>query len=66
MESGSQASEPAERTSSQGLANIIGAVIAILTLIVPIFAIANFSSASYDQLLQSPTRLLPGARDTQD
>lgn len=60
MESGSQASEPGERTS-QKLANVVGTLIALLTLTVPIFAIAHFSSASYEPLLQSPSQLLPRA-----
>ncbi|HEY9642588.1 MAG TPA: hypothetical protein V6C57_19030 [Coleofasciculaceae cyanobacterium] len=44
MEPGSQASNPTERTS-QSLANVIGTLIALLTLTVPIVAIAHFSSA---------------------
>jgi hypothetical protein len=65
MESGSQVNEPPGRTS-QRLASLVGTLIALITLIVPIFAIAHFSSASYEQLLQSPTQLLPRARDTED
>lgn len=65
MESGSQVSDPVERTS-QRLAHLLGTVIALLTLIVPIFAIANFSSARYEQLIQAPARLLPESREVQD
>jgi hypothetical protein len=45
MESGSRADNPPEQ-SSHTLANLIGTLIAFLTLAVPVFAIAHFSSAS--------------------
>lgn len=65
MESGSQSTDPAERTP-QRLANIVGTLIAFLTLAVPLFSIAHFSSASYDQLMQSPAQLLPDPGELQD
>ncbi|NJR65054.1 MAG: hypothetical protein HC772_06600 [Leptolyngbyaceae cyanobacterium CRU_2_3] len=43
MEPGSQASDPPER-AFQSLANVMGTLIALLTLTVPIAAIAHFSS----------------------
>ncbi|HEY9696597.1 MAG TPA: hypothetical protein V6D10_05005 [Trichocoleus sp.] len=45
MESGSQTGDPPERTT-QRVADVIGTLIALLTLFVPIFAIAHFSSVS--------------------
>jgi hypothetical protein len=47
MDSGSQADQPPERTSSR-LANVFGTLIALLTLTLPIIAIAYFSSANAD------------------
>lgn len=62
MESGSSQADPAEH-SPQKLATAIGTLIALLTLAVPIFAIAQFSSNKPDQLLQSPPQFLPNARE---
>jgi hypothetical protein len=45
MESGSQGDHPAQGTS-QGFASFIGAVIALLTLSVPLMMIAYFSSGA--------------------
>ncbi|NJR58427.1 MAG: hypothetical protein HC769_05925 [Cyanobacteria bacterium CRU_2_1] len=59
MESGSQADEPAERTP-QRLASFIGVLIALLTLTVPIFAIALFSSTDNSPWPPS-TEILPGS-----
>jgi hypothetical protein len=52
MESGSQASEPPERASVR-IADVVGTLIALLTLSVPIATIAHFSSVNA-QSLQSP------------
>jgi len=71
MESGSQSSSSQSNDppgqSPQKLANIIGTLIAVLTLAAPLFSIARFSSPSYkpsyDLMLQypiqSPVQLLP-------
>lgn len=61
MESSSQASEPPERTSHK-LANFIGTLIALLTLAVPLVAIAHFSSID-TQPWRTPAQLLPRSRD---
>jgi hypothetical protein len=65
MESGSQSNPPGDRTP-QRLANIVGTLIAFLTLAVPIFSIAHFSSVSDDPLIQSPAQLLPDAGKIQN
>ncbi|MGF1498728.1 MAG: hypothetical protein ACFB8W_18160 [Elainellaceae cyanobacterium] len=53
MDSGSQTDKPPQERSHT-LANIIGTLIALLTLIAPVLAIASFSNTSND-LLRSPT-----------
>jgi hypothetical protein len=55
MESGSQAGD-GERTS-QPLANLMGALIALLTLAVPIVSIAHFSSVDL-AVWHTPTQVL--------
>ena len=60
MEPGSQA-EPAEHSSPK-FATAIGTLIALLTLIVPIYTIAQFSASKTEQILQSPAQLLPNNR----
>jgi hypothetical protein len=52
MDSGSRADNPPERTYSR-LANIIGTLIALLTLTLPIVVIAHFSSISSEPLPSS-------------
>lgn len=64
--SGSQSNDPPGQAPHR-LANIIGALIAVLTLAVPLFSIARFSSPSYEPSydlilqysIQSPVQLLP-------
>lgn len=62
MESGSQGESPLKATPQDfenlTLANFVGAVIALLTLFVPLFAIAHFSSLT-EQNWQPPAQLLP-------
>ena len=61
MESGSQSGDPPERVSHR-LADVVGTIIALLTLTVPIVAIAHFSSVSYDNW-QPPANLMPQVRE---
>lgn len=61
MEPGSQASEPAERPSAK-FADLVGGIIALLTLTVPLFAIAHFSSVKTPSL-QPPAQLLSPPRN---
>lgn len=60
--SGSQSNDPPGQTRHR-LANIIGTLIAVLTLAVPLFSIARFSSPSYepsyDLMVNPPVQLLP-------
>lgn len=65
MESSSRASSSVERTShklaNHTLANLMGTVIGLLTLTVPLFAIAQFSSIN-PQPWQASTPLIPDVR----
>ncbi len=60
MEPGSQA-EPAEH-SPHTFATAIGTLIALLTLVVPIYTIGQFSASRTDQLMRSPAQLLPNMK----
>ena len=57
MESASQSDNPPEQPSGS-LANLIGFVVAFLTLFLPVFAIAHFSSSRTDLIENSPYPLL--------
>ncbi|NJO73884.1 MAG: hypothetical protein HC833_09125 [Leptolyngbyaceae cyanobacterium RM1_406_9] len=61
MESGSRTDNPPGRTSHR-LANIIGTLIALMTLTIPVFAIAHFSSDSVE-IWQPSTYPLLRSRD---
>ncbi|MCU0524781.1 MAG: hypothetical protein MUF72_08135 [Elainella sp. Prado103] len=65
MESSSRASSSVERTSYKlanlKLANFVGTVIALLTLTVPLFAIAHFSSVESPELRTAPP-LIPDVK----
>lgn len=65
MESGSQLSDPANQPPL-GIANIVGTLIAVLTLVVPIFSISHFSSDGYDSIVQPPAQLFPDSKNTED
>ncbi|WP_143467601.1 hypothetical protein [Leptolyngbya ohadii] len=54
MESGSRASEPPERATLR-VADVVGTLIALLTLLVPIVTIAHFSSVSAESLQSPPS-----------
>ncbi|MDX2215074.1 MAG: hypothetical protein SFY66_17435 [Oculatellaceae cyanobacterium bins.114] len=56
MESGSRTENPPGRTYSR-FADVIGTLIALLTLIMPIMAIAHFSSVESSVLLSPPANL---------
>jgi hypothetical protein len=58
MESGSQPDLP-PNPSSQRLASLVGTFIALLTLAVPLLAIAYFSSSSLDLWQPTPVRIVP-------
>jgi hypothetical protein len=60
MEPGSRASSSVERTSLK-LANLLGTVMALLTLTVPLFAIAYFSP-TVQAGWQSSGQLLPSVK----
>lgn len=66
MESSSRASSSVERTSYKlanfKFANFMGTVIALLTLTVPLFAIAHFSSIDSPDLQAAP-QLIPNVRE---
>jgi hypothetical protein len=62
MESGSQAENPPGR-SSQKLADIIGTAIALLTLTLPLVAIAHFSTVNVDLLPPTPAYPLSQSSD---
>jgi|GEM_PF-2811228 len=53
MDSSSQPDKPPQETS-QALANLVGTLIALLTLVAPILAIAAFSSPA-SEWIQSPS-----------
>lgn len=57
MEPGSRASSSVGQTSYK-FANLMGTIIALLTLTVPLFAIAHFSSAN-QQFWRPQTPLVP-------
>ena len=65
MESSSRASSSVERTSHKfanlKLANLMGTVIALLTLTVPLVAIGYFSSPN-QPTWQTPAQLIPNVR----
>lgn len=63
MEPGSRVSGSIRSTKSSPhkLANIMGTAVALLTLTVPLFAIAHFSSPN-QQTWQTPAQLLPSVR----
>jgi hypothetical protein len=48
------------QSSPHKLANVMGTVVALLTLTVPLFTIAHFSSPQ--QTWQTPAQLLPSVR----
>ncbi|HEY9763799.1 MAG TPA: hypothetical protein V6D07_14805 [Trichocoleus sp.] len=53
MESASQSDIPPQESSSR-LSSLLGIVVAILTLTLPVFAIAHFSSARMDAIEAAP------------
>ncbi|NJL85298.1 MAG: hypothetical protein HC886_03915 [Leptolyngbyaceae cyanobacterium SM1_1_3] len=57
MESASQSDKTPEHSHSR-LSSLIGFVIALTTLVLPMFAIAHFSSAKIDILDQPSYRIL--------
>jgi hypothetical protein len=61
MEPGSTPADHAAQQNSQKLANVIGTLIALLTLAVPLLAIVHFSSGSSGNW-QTPGQLSPVSR----
>ncbi|NEQ34727.1 MAG: hypothetical protein F6K04_27855 [Leptolyngbya sp. SIO4C5] len=57
MESASQSDNPPEHPHSR-LSSLIGFVIALTTLVLPMFAIAHFSSAKVDVFEQPAYQIL--------
>ncbi|MBD2310919.1 hypothetical protein H6G20_04375 [Desertifilum sp. FACHB-1129] len=62
MESGSEPASPFGKTHNHRLADIIGTAIALLTLTLPLFAIAYYSSSSVE-VFPPATYPLPRARE---
>jgi hypothetical protein len=58
MEPGSTSADIAAKQNSQKLANVIGTLIALLTLAVPLLAIVHYSSGSSGNW-QAPAQLSP-------
>ncbi|HEY9619626.1 MAG TPA: hypothetical protein V6C78_04610 [Crinalium sp.] len=56
MESGSRADNPPGRTSNR-LADVVGTLIALLTLIMPMMAIAYYSSTSPPGFIPPPVNM---------
>jgi hypothetical protein len=64
MESSNTPVETASEPPPQGWSGILGMAIAILTLVIPTFAIAYYSSPSPQDALLLPTRELPITEST--
>jgi hypothetical protein len=62
MEPGSTPADRVAKQNSQKLANVIGTLIALLTLAVPLLAIVHFSSGSPGNW-QTPGQLSPVSRE---
>lgn len=61
MESGGHSANPSDRPSHR-LADIVGTVIALMTLTLPIYVIAHYSSTRVEPI-QNRSYTLPGPRD---
>jgi hypothetical protein len=61
MESGSPSANASDQPT-HGLADIVGTLIALLTLTIPLFVIAHYSS-KHAEVLPQTSYQLPGARD---
>ena len=57
MESNSQPASPSDRPPQQTLANIVGTAIAVLTLTLPLWAIAQYSPTNIQIWQQTPYQL---------